>query len=290
MNIDVKHSRPTPASTTPPPVELVAGKLYLLGDSIALDGRISWVPRDVRGWQPLNTYVLIEGAGDDERVLVIDPGVYAQRTIVREQLAALVAPGRKLSIFLTRPEPDVTGNIGELASCYPVERLYAGGGPNPFDAFESANLMDPASRGNRIQMERMLPGFQMPLGDNRGVEMLRPTIRLLSTFWGYDAATRTLFTSDSFGHTVQAQRDDDRVLRDGAPSQAATASVKAHLLAKFGWLAHAKTRSIINNLDDMRGKRLIERIAPCHGLVIEGPALVKQHLDALRQVLEELCA
>lgn len=282
MNPNITHI----TTVTPAPVELVAGKLYLLGDSIALDGRISWVPAETRGWQPLNTYVLIE----DDTVLVIDPGVYAQRTIVREQLATLVAPGRKLSIFLTRPEPDVTGNIGELASCYPVERLYAGGGPNPFDAFESANLMDPASRGNRIQMERMLPGFQMPLGADRGVEMLRPTIRLLSTFWGYDAATRTLFTSDSFGHTVQAQRDDDRVLRDGAPSQSDTASVKAHLLAKFGWLAHARTRSIINNLDEMRGKRVIERIAPCHGLVIEGPTLVKQHLDALRQVLEELAA
>ena len=269
-----------------PPIELVPGKLYLLGESVALDGRISWAPPEARGWQPLNTYVLVEG----ESVLVIDPGVYAHRTTIREQLALLVEPGRKISIFLTRPEPDVTGNIGELASCYPVERLYAGGGPNPFDAFESATLMDPASRGNRIQMERMLPGFQMPLGDERGVEMLRPTIRLLSTFWGYDAATRTLFTSDSFGHTVQASREDEPVLRDGAPSQSDAASVKSHLLAKFGWLAHAKTRSIVNNLDEMRGSRVIERIAPCHGLVIEGPGMVKRHLDAVRSVLEELAS
>lgn len=273
-------------STSPSPIELVAGRLWLLGASVVLDGRISWVPADVRGWQPLNTYVLIEG----DSVLVVDPGVYALRTTVREQLAQLVEPGRKLSIFLTRPEPDVTGNIGEIASCYPVERLYAGGGPNPFDAFESATLMDPASRGNRIQMERMLPGFQMPLGEARGVEMLRPTIRLLSTFWGHDAATGTLFTSDSFGHTVQARADDDRVLRDGAPPQSELASVKAHLLAKFGWLAHARTRSIIDNLAEMRGRRNIERIAPSHGLVIEGREMVERHLNALNAVLEELAA
>ena len=277
---------PGVTGTIAPPIELVAGKLYLLGASVALDGRISWVPAEVRGWQPINTYVLLEGAS----VLVVDPGVYAHRTIIREQLALLVEPGRKLSIFLTRPEPDVTGNIGELASCYPVERLYAGGGPNPFDAFESTMLMDPASRGNRIQMERMLPGFQMPLGDGRGVEMLRPTIRLLSTFWGYDAATCTLFTSDSFGHTVQASRDAERVLRSGAPSQSDTASVKAHLLAKFGWLAHAKTRSILDNFDEMRGSRIIDRIAPSHGLVIEGPEMVGRHLDAVRTVLEELAS
>ncbi len=268
------------------PIALVADKLYLLGSSVPLDGRISWVPPQARGWQPLNTYVLLEGAS----VLIVDPGVYAHRTIIREQLALLVEPGRKISIFVTRPEPDVTGNIGELASCYPVEKLYAGGGPNPFDAFESTMLMDPASRGNRIQMERMLPGFKMPLGDGRGVEMLRPTIRLLSTFWGYDAATGTLFTSDSFGHTVQSAPDAPRVLRSGADSQTDPATVKSHLLAKFGWLAHAKTRSILNNFDEMRGKRVIERIAPCHGLVIEGPDMVKLHLDAVRAVLEELAS
>lgn len=280
------HVTDAPATTVPRPVTLVEGKLYLLGDSVALDGRISWVPPQARGWQPINAYVLIE----DEQVLVIDPGVYAHRTIIREQLAMLAPPGRKLSIFLTRPEPDVTGNIGELAGCYPVEKLYAGGGPNPFDAFESAKLMDPASRGNRIQMERMPTGYQMPLGEGRGVEVLRPTIRLLATFWGYDAATRTLFTSDSFGHTVQVGRDDSRVIRDGEPDQAGIASVKAHMLAKFGWLANARTRSIIDNLDQMRGTRAIDRIAPGHGLVIEGPAMVKRHLDAVRAVLEELAS
>ncbi|MDQ2801239.1 MAG: hypothetical protein M3Y41_00610 [Pseudomonadota bacterium] len=268
------------------PVELVAGRLYLLGKSVALDGRISWAPPDARGWQPINAYVLLEGRS----VLLVDPGVYAHRATIRAQLETLVPPGRPLSIFLTRPEPDVTGNIGEIASRYPVERLYAGGGPNPFDAFESAMLIDPASRGNRIQMERMPPGYAMPLSETRGVEVLRPTIRLLATFWGYDAATRTLFTSDSFGHTVQAGPQDSRIIAEGAPDQAETAGVRAHLLAKFGWLAHARTGSILKNLAEMRGNRAIERIAPGHGLVIEGRAMVERHLDAMRTVLEELAA
>lgn len=266
------------------PLALVPGRLYLLGDSVPLDGRISWVPPDARGWQPLNTYVLVEG----EAALIVDTGVYAHRTTIREQLATLVEPGKKLSIFLTRPEPDVTGNIGEIASCYPVERLFAGGGPNPFDAFESAKLMDPASRGNRIQMERMPPGYQMKLGETRGVEVLRPAIRLLATFWGYDAATRTLFTSDCFGHGVQDSRNSDCVIRAGSPAQAEPAQVKAHLLAKFGWLARAKTQSILKNLEEMRGDRVIERIAPGHGMVIEGRAMVDTHLDAMRTVLQEL--
>ncbi len=265
-------------------IALVPGRLYLLGRSAELDGRISWVPPTARGWQPINAYVLIEG----EAAMLIDPGVYAHRTTIRTQLEALVPRGRPISIFLTRPEPDVTGSIGEIASVYPIEKLYAGGGPNPFDAFESAMLIDPASRGNRIQMERMPPGYAMSIGPERGVEVLRPAIRLLATFWGYDAATATLFTSDTLGHTVQQHPDDSRIIDETSPAQADTAQIRAHLLAKFGWLAQAKTGAILRNLADIRARRDIQRIAPGHGLVIEGRAMVERHLDALQTVLEEL--
>lgn len=159
------------------PVELVPDSLYLLGDSVELDGRVSWVPPGVRGWQPINCYALVEGTS----VLIIDPGVYLQRLTVRRQLESFVPAGTPLSIFLTRAEPDSTGNLGEIASRYPVARLYSGGGPNPFDSFEAVMLMDPAHRGDRIQMERMPPGYAVPVGESRSVEVLHPSIRLLAT-------------------------------------------------------------------------------------------------------------
>lgn len=279
--------RQEPAIAKPSgPVELVPNRLYLLGESTKLDGRITWVPADVRGWQPLNSYVLIE----NKSVLIIDPGVYAQRATIRQQLEMLVPPGTRLSIFLTRPEADVTGNIGEIASRYPVDRLYAGGGPNPFDAFEVVSLMDPANRGDRIQLERMPTGFQVPVQGTRGVEVLRPVIRLLATYWGYDAETRTLFTSDSFGHSIQAQPGDPRIISANSPDQSDPINVRAHLLAKFGWLAHAKTPSIVNNLNALKASRVIDRIAPCHGLVIEGREMVERHFRSLEHVLKELAA
>lgn len=266
------------------PVELVPRKLFLLGDGVELDGRISWAPPDARGWQPINTYVLVEG----DSVLVIDPGVYVQRRTVREQLESIVSPGHPLSIFVTRPEPDSTGNIGEIASRFPVARLYAGGGPNPFDSFEAVTLMDPANRGERIQMERTPPGFAVPVGHGRDVEVLRPSIRLLATWWGYDTATRTLFTSDLFGHGVQDERTSPRVIYDMAAAQCDFASVRAHLLAKFGWLARAKTDAVVENLRAMFRDRAVDRIAPAHGLVIEGPELVRAHVRTMEAVLEEL--
>jgi flavorubredoxin len=276
----------THAPTIPAPVELVAESLYLLGDSVELDGRVSWAPPEVRARQPVNCYVLC----DRDDALVIDPGVYVQRHTVGEQLGEIIAPGTPLSIFVTRAEPDSTGNIGEIASRYPIRRLYAGGGPNPFDSFEAVMLMDPAKRGERIQMERTRPGFAIPIGEERSVEVLRPSIRLLATWWGYDSSTRTLFTSDTFGHTVQSAPSERRVITGADPCQCDPARVRAHLLAKFGWLANAKTDAIRESLHTVFAERPVARIAPAHGLVLEGEEAVARHRRVLEEILEELAS
>jgi flavorubredoxin len=270
----------------PEPVALVAGRLWLLGGSIALDGRISWVPAEARGFQPINTYVLLEEGG----ALIIDPGVYAQHTLVGEQLERLIPRGAAVSIYLTRAEPDVSGNLGEISARFRVEHLYCGGGPNPFDAFEAVGDIDPQNRGTRVQMERTPTGYEVPVGGDRGVEIMRPIIRLLATYWGYDRATRTLFTSDSFGHNLQDSPADPRILRASNARPIDRAQVKAHLLAKFGWLRHARTQSILNNLRALRADRVIDRLAPGRGLVIEGQARVAEELDVMEDILRELAA
>lgn len=268
------------------PVALVPGTLWLLGGSVPLDGRISWVPADARGFQPINTYVLVQDGG----VLIVDPGVYAQHDLVGNQLERIVPRGSPVSIYLTRAEPDVSGNLGEVSARYKVDHLYCGGGPNPFDAFEAVGDIDQQNRGTRVQMERMPTGYEVPVGGGRGVEVMRPIIRLLATYWGFDAATRTLFTSDSFGHNLQAAPDGPRVLRDAAAGPVDASQVRAHLLAKFGWLQHARTRTILNNLRGLRKDRIIDRLAPGRGLVVEGRGRVGQELDAMERVLEELAA
>lgn len=275
-----------PASSAgrgPEVVELVADRLYLLGASVALDGRVSWVPERARGWQPVNCYVLREAGS----VLVVDPGPAVFRETVADQLESIVPAGTPLSVLVTRAEPDTTGGLGEIARRFRVERLYAGGGPNPFDSFEAIGELDRGGRRERIQLERTAAGFAVPVGPGRGVEILRPTIRLLATWWGYDEPTRTLFTSDSFGHTVQTCADGPRVLTgdDAAPSD-----VIDHLSAKFGWLAHARTPVLRESTRALFAGRAISRIAPAHGLVIEGPAAVRAHLDAMDAALRTLAS
>lgn len=267
-------------------VELVPQRLYLLGDSVELDGRVSWVPSEVRGWQPVNCYVVRQ----DDAVLVIDPGVYLHRNTIADQLESIVPAGSPVSIFVTRAEPDTTGGIGEIARRFPVERLYAGGGPNPFDSFEAVGELDMAGRRERIQLERTAAGFQVPVAGARGIEILRPSIRLLATWWGYDAATQTLFTSDSFGHTVQAQPDGPRILTAKLPAQHGVTEVSAHLTAKFEWLAHAKTPALRDSTRAMFADRVVSRIAPAHGLVIEGPEMVRAHTEALDAALLALAS
>lgn len=278
----------TPAGTThtQDPVELVPDKLFLLGGDIALDGRISWAPADARGWQPCNCYVLLE----EENCLVVDPGPALLGETVVEQLKTLIPAGSTLSIFLSRAELDTTGGIGAIARAFPVDRLYAGGGPNPFDSFEAAGDVQFADRRERIQLERMPTGFAMPIGPRRRLEVVAPTLRLLATWWSYDDATGTLFTSDSFTHSFNPGERGPRLLTDATSEQGRPGQLQAHLTAKFEWLHHAKTPTLRRGLESVLQDRRITRIAPAHGLVLEGEAVVAQHVETMLAVLQELAS
>ncbi|MEX2290294.1 MAG: hypothetical protein WD794_08225 [Mycobacteriales bacterium] len=267
-------------------VELVPDALYLLGSSIALDGRISWVPPEARGWQPSNCYVLL----DDGHCLVVDPGPAVLGDVVVEQLQQLLPAGSPVSIFVTRAEPDTTGGIGAIARAFPVDRLYAGGGPNPFDSFEAAGEVQFGDRRERIQLERMPAGFRMPVGPARDLQVIPPSLRLLATWWAYDAATATLFTSDSFTHTLNELADGPRRLTAAMPAQQDPTQVAGHLTSKFEWLRHAKTTTLLDGVRALFDEYDVGRIAPAHGLVLEGRDVVHQHVEAVLEVLTDLAS
>lgn len=267
-------------------VELLPGRLYLLGGRIALDGRVSWAPPEVRGWQPSNCYVLL----DEGQCLVVDPGPLSLGTRLVEQLQTLLPPATPISIFLSRAELDTTGGIGSIARAFPVERLYAGGGPNPFDSFEAAGDVQLGDRRERIQLERMPAGFQIPVGSSRSLQVIAPSIRLLATWWSYDAASKSLFTSDSFTHAITDDEWGPRLLSSEMDEQVTDAQVKAHLTSKFEWLRHAKTPTLHASLRAVFDEYDVERIAPAHGRVLEGAAVVRKHVGVMLDVLEELAS
>jgi pimeloyl-ACP methyl ester carboxylesterase len=83
------------AIDTDAPVELVPGKLYRLGGTVPMDGRLSWVPASWQGpdsllHEALNSDLLIEG----DRAMLVDSGV----TVHREAIVAQIA-GARLAVI-----------------------------------------------------------------------------------------------------------------------------------------------------------------------------------------------
>lgn len=259
------------AEIRPHPFPLAGGRVWALGGSIELDGRISWVPAEARGSLPVSCYLLGEG----DRHVLVDSGIALHEEAVLAQLAGLVPPGSPLSVFLTRAEFDAFGNVGPIAEAYRVDSLYTGGVSNPFDAFDFVGLAG-RGPGAKIEIARQPPGFGIDLGPGRRLEVLAPALRILATYWVFDTATGILFTSDAFGHHRPEQPAD----LHGA--------VREHLLAKFGWLRGADVEKIVASLDGIFGGRSIEVIAPGHGHPIVGSAEVQRHYRAMRSAIASL--
>jgi flavorubredoxin len=261
-------------------VELAPGRLYALGGPVEVDGRISWLPSELRGYQPLNCFLLIEG----RKALLVDTGVPLLGELILKQLSTLVRPGSPLTIFLTRAELECMGNLGAVSGAYSVRRMYSGGGANPFDAFDYANDFQ---RGRKVQLLRKPKGYAVPLGTSRKLVVITPRLRLLATFWAYDTGTGTLFTSDSFGLTMIRDAAGPRVL-DTMRSDDTVGALRNTLFAKFGWLKAANTTTLRADLAEIFSEHQVERIAPSHGCILQERA-VSGHYQALMEILEQ-CA
>ena len=276
-------SSPTAAAA---PLALSPGRLYALGGALPLDGGLSWAPELPGRVQFANAYLLLEG----DRGLLVDTGVALHRDLVLEQLAQVVPDGATLTVFLTRAEMDCLSNLGPVASRFRVDGVMTGGSMNPFDAFDDVPWVGPA--GQHFGLEQtdrgglsMARTKGLDLGPERSLTVITPVFRLLSTFWLFDERTRTLFTSDLFGHT-----DSGPALERTAAAEAddATAeSVARHLLAKFWWLAGADTERLRADLDAIFEQFRPEAVAPTHGRVLVGREVVDRHRRLLDSILAD---
>lgn len=260
------------------PVALVRQKLYALGGTIPLDGRVSWVPHVARGYQPISCYLLLE----DQHALLIDTGLPIHLTQIARQLDSFAAEGRDLSIYLTRAEMDCVGNVASLTNAFTVKSVWTGGAYNPFDGFDQLTAN---SRGEHDEpVIRLLPGESIHIGLNRRLEVLLPPLRMLTSYWAYDTGTSTLFTSDVFGYGA-TEFSDYEVIRNSGQDHSDLSSVRAYLEAKYWWLPVVDSLRLVRELDVIFSTRKVARIAPTHGFVLEGDDLVAKHYHLLRQLL-----
>ena len=93
-------------------------------------------------------------------------------------------------------------------------------------------------------------------------------IRLLTTHWIYDPATRALFTSDTFSHTWR----DTPTVR-GPPTPPSRRPAPRALLdrmadARFWWLRGARTAPLRTGLAETFAAHPVEILAPSYGCVV----------------------
>jgi hypothetical protein len=265
------------------PVVLAEG-LHVLGGLIELDGRVSWAPATARGYQPSNCYALVEG----DRVLLVDTGLAVHEDAVLDGLASLIGDGAPLTMFFTRGEMDCVSNLEPIGRRFDIEALYTGGATNPFDAFDELNAI--RLRGRRQQIDQKGAGgdsmARTPLiefAPKRALEIESPLLRLLPTFWGWDATTGALFTSDSFTHGTLNDRSASRVI--DAVEGVTLDEVASHLFAKYWWLPQATTEPLREWLAAKFEQLDPEIVAPTRGCVLRGRQVVRRHLELMLAAL-----
>lgn len=252
--------------------EIVPDRLYLVGGTLPVDGRTSWTPPGVTGEQPTNVYLL-----RSEHDVLVDTGIAAIRGQVMAGLGELLVPDAPVRVFLTRAQLDCVGNLGAVAAVYDVLDIFTGGARNPFDQFDAATSNDPRAQGI---------GIARSLG-NPPVEIFNTPLRILATFWGYDAKTRTAFTSDSFTHVLAGDVPNGMVLEDPGADKTTEVQVREHLFAAFWWLALADKQAIARHVRDFFATHPVDVIAPSRGCVLKGRAIIDRHVEMLLSVLEE---
>ena len=268
-------------SQTQPPAfrpaeEVIAGQFYRLGGHIALDGRLSWAPEIPGRFTPHNNYLLIEA----DRAYLIDTGVAAHRDLVIKQVNDTAPAGMPITVFLTRSEYSCSGNLGALCEHCNIEELVTSA-RNPF-AGASELIAAVSERVRRTEPDR---GAVVPLGQSKALTIIPALLRVLVTYWVYDAATRTLFTSDMFGHVSVAGPDQPAIVDSLGEDRTTYDEVRAHTLMRYHWLPIATTEPLIAWLHHLFETYEVENIAPTSGCVLKGREVVAKHFDLMVELL-----
>lgn len=255
-------------------VTLVPEKLFMLGRTYPLDGRVSWGPANGQ-YQPASAYVLRR----PDHALVIDPGLKWIEEGVIGGLAALVDPDEDLKILITRPEYDCIGNVGRIVDSYSNVHVYSSLAANWFDSFD--DMLTEESRSTARDAILRAP-------QEAEIEIVTATLRLLSTIWAYDGATKTLFTSNSFTHGTLSEPDARPVIDEESDDRTTVEDVVDHLLATHHWMRGAPLATISDGVKRVFDQWDVDRVAPGRGAALCGRTVVERHVALLLDALKTL--
>lgn len=254
---------------------IVDGRLYAVGGTYPLDGRVTWAPV-APGYHPTNAYILKDG--DD--VLIIDPGLKAFQREFLEGVEALVSTDAEVRILITRPQFDCVGNVGPLFDMFPKALLCTTLSPNYFDAFD--DLLAVTENGKARMTILRTPNAS-------GLEVMNPVLHLIRTIWAYDPGTRTLFSSDAFSHGTLQSSDERPIIDSAFEDKTTVEDVVAHLTATHHWmLPHAPLRAIADDIVATFDRFDVRIIAPDRGSILVGKDVVDHHVQLMVDALVSL--
>lgn len=254
-------------------------RVVRLGDVVELDGSVSWAPSLAGRVQPINCYVLKQ----NPRPILVDTGIALHRSRILRQLDERLPREQRLTTCLTRTELECTGNLGALHAAGRIEEIINAGAIGPFDAYDAA-----VESSVKITVIPLGSGTSVAIDDPPTIYLIPAFIRMLSTIWIFDTGTRTLFSTDFFGHTSMASRDSTPIIDCLADDETTYESARAHVLAKFWWFPRARTRAMRAWLENIFEEFDVNVIAPTHGCILSGAAVVRRHRDLMLDLLQNV--
>lgn len=270
-----------------PIATLAEGKLYALQHALELDGRISAYPASARGCAMANLYLLKE----KDAATLIDTGYAAHEPAIRRQLESLIEPGLPLSLFPLRLNEFMSiNNIETLAARFNVEQCYTG---NP-DAHWWFDFGATSDQGKDVlgamKITVVSRDEALPIGKLGGriIDVFQAPIRLISTRWMYDRATKTLFTSDMFTHVWRQSAAGPWFVNE-ADDPSSVQHVRSFLLnTRYWWMEGVDATPLRRAVNKVFETYDIETLAPGYGAIFRGRALVEKQFEIFDEVLASL--
>lgn len=267
-------TRKAMTSVHPSTESLADGAVSVLHLPIRLDGRIAAYPATLRGEAMVNLYLLREG----RKALLVDTGFSAHEPDVLAWLREHLPIDHDLSLIaLRQSEFDSVCNVVPIVNRFNVSTVFGAQsqGMSWFGFRPDARL---EGRAATVAYTAVKQGPITVLGDaSRAISVIQPALRLLTTHWLFDPRSRTLFTSDAFGHLSGDEAND--VDADELREYLAT--------TRYWWLAGARTDTIVDWLDSVFDTFRVDRIASAYGPLLEGDAVART-VEVYRSVLCDL--
>ena len=155
---------------------------------------------------------------------------------------------------------DGVGEVKELRDKREIKHLYGDLGKKAFELIE---------RGHRLAVD---------LAGTRVLEVLSPELRLMPNSWGYDAATKTLLSSDIFTWVLRDTAAGPWLIDSDDPDTTTPAQIE-HALAhnRYWWLPGADMDDIRASLAELFDTHDIETVVPDNGPLLRGAAIQRQY-------------